>query len=350
MEHALAGMLRSTTGLHRVTHRQEASLVRALIHHAFGDPSSELHIETVPDPVPGPGQVLIRMSASPIHNHDLLTVAGDYGFKPELPAASGTEATGVVEALGEGVSHLAIGQRVTGGSFGAWAEKYVANAAGLVPVPDSLDDGTAAQLISMPASALALLNTLKASQGDWIAQNAAGGAVGRLVAQFARSRDVNVLGLVRRSAGVEELAEAGIQNIVATDADGWRERVTEITDGAAIIAGVDSVGGTATGDMLSLVTDGGRLVLFGGMASWRMEAAIADVIFRGVTIEGFWGAKVMPALAPEARSALIGEVIQRAVAGDITLPVEEVFPLERIADAIAAHNRPGRAGKVLLRA
>jgi NADPH:quinone reductase-like Zn-dependent oxidoreductase len=323
--------------------------VRALIHHAFGDPRSELHLETIPDPVPGPGQVLVRMSASPIHNHDLLTVSGDYGFTPELPAASGTEATGVIEALGDSVTGLTIGQRVTGGAFGVWAEKYVANAAGLVPVPDSLDDEAAAQLISMPASALALLNTLNANQGDWIAQNAAGGAVGRLVAQFARSRGVNVLGLVRRSAGVDQLAGAGIRNIVATDTEDWRDRVVEVTGGAPIIAGVDSVGGPATGDMLGLVADGGRLVLFGGMASWRMEAAIGDVIFRGVTIEGFWGAKVMPAMAPDERAALIGEVIQRAVAGDITLPVEEIFPLDRIADAVAAHHRPGRTGKVLLR-
>jgi NADPH:quinone reductase-like Zn-dependent oxidoreductase len=328
--------------------RQEAA-VRALVQHAFGEPAAELRLETVPDPVPGPGQVLVRMSAAPIHNHDLLTVSGDYGFKPELPAPSGTEATGVVEALGDAVTGLKIGQRVAGGSFGVWAEKYVANAAALVPVPDTLDDETAAQLVSMPVSALALLNSLNANQGDWIAQNAAGGAVGRLVAQFARGRAVNVLGLVRRSAGVDELAAAGIGNIVATDTEDWRDRVAEITGGAPIIAGIDSVGGPATGDMLGLVADGGRLILFGGMASWRMEAAISDVVFRGVTIEGFWGAKVMPAMAPEERAALIGEVIQRAVVGDITLPVEEVFPLERIADAVAAHNRPGRTGKVLLR-
>lgn len=323
--------------------------MRALIHDRFDDPAEVLQVREVPAPTPGPGEAVIRMSLAAIHNHDLLTVSGDYGFTPDLPAPSGTEATGVVEALGDGVAHLTVGQRVTGGAFGVWAEKYVANAAGLVPVPDAVDDEAAAQLVSMPLSALALLDSLGVDDGDWIVQNSAGGAVGRLVAQFARSRGLNVLGLVRRSAGVDELAAAGIDRIVATDREDWRDEVARITGGAPLRVGVDSVGGAATGDILSIVADGGRLILFGGMASWRMDAAIGDLIFRGITITGFWGARVMPALAPEKRAALIREVVEGAAAGTVALPVDEIFPLDRIADAVAAHHRPGRAGKVLLR-
>lgn len=323
--------------------------MRALIHDAFGDPAEQLRLQSAPDPTPGPGQALIRMTAAAIHNHDLLTVSGDYGFTPDLPAPSGTEATGVVEAVGEGVTNVTVGQRVAGGAFGVWAEKYVANAAGLVPVPDAVNDEAAAQLVSMPMSALALLDSLDVSEGDWIVQNSAGGTVGRLVAQFARGRGVNVLGLVRRGAGVDELAAAGIDRVVATDRDDWREQVRAVTDGAPLRVGVDSVGGPATGDLLSLVADGGRLILFGGMASWQMQAGIGDVIFRGITITGFWGARVMPALDPDKRASLIREVVTGVASGAVALPVDEVFPLERIADAVAAHNRPGRAGKVLLR-
>lgn len=322
--------------------------MRALIHHQFGVPSRELRVENVPDPVPGPGEVVVKMTAAAIHNHDLLTVSGDYGFTPELPARAGTEATGIVESLGDGVTNLAVGQRVAGGSFGAWAEKFIARAAGLIPVPDGLSDETAAQLVSMPASALALLNVLGASEGEWIAQNAAGGAVGRIVAQFARGRGVNVLGLVRRSAGVGELAEAGIDRVVATDRDDWRDRVAEITGGAAIAHGVDSVGGSATGDLLSVLADGARLTLFGGMGSWTFEGSMNDVIFRGITIDGFWGAKVLPAMDADERAALFSEIIEKAMSGEIVLPVEAAFSLADMAAAVAAHDRPGRAGKVLL--
>ena len=92
--------------------------MRALVQPQFGDPSEVLSVQEVPDPQPGPGQALVRVLLSPIHNHDLWTAWGSYGFKPEMPARAGTEAVGVVEALGEGVEGLQVGQRVaTGGSF-----------------------------------------------------------------------------------------------------------------------------------------------------------------------------------------------------------------------------------------
>ena len=323
--------------------------MRALIHHTFAEPSAALNVEEIPDPTAGPGEVVVAMTASAIHNHDLLTVSGDYGFKPELPARAGTEATGTVVALGEGVTNLAIGQRVAGNTFGVWAEKFVAPAAGLVPVPDAVSDESAAQLLSMPLSALALLETLGVNEGEWIIQNAAGGAVGRLVAQFAASRGIKVVGLVRRTDAIAELASVGIENIVATDQPDWRDRVAKLTGGSPIVRGIDSVGGSATGDMLSVLADGARLSLFGGMGSWDFSGSMNDIIFRGITIDGFWGAKVMPALAPEKRLALIGEILTKIASGSVVLPVEGTFAIADIADAVTAHNRRGRIGKVLLK-
>lgn len=324
--------------------------MRALVQPEFGDPTEVLSVQEVPDPEPGPGQALVRVLLSPIHNHDLWTVRGSYGFKPGMPARAGTEAVGVVEVLGEGVTTLDVGQRVaTGGSFGAWAELIVAPAAGLVPVPDGMSDESAAQLVSMPFSAIALLDSLDLSEGDWFVQNAANGAVGRLVAQLAEARGVNVLGLVRRSAGVEELREQGIGNVVATDDDGWRDRVREVLGDAPVVAGVDSVGGRAAGDVVSLLAEDGVLVVFGAMASPTLEIASGDVIFKQVVVKGFWGSKVFPAMDREKRAALMGELVSGIASGALALPVEEVYSLEDIADAARANAEPGRRGKVLLR-
>ena len=324
--------------------------MRALIHSSFGAPEDVLHLEDRPLPEPGDGQVRLRIVLSPIHNHDLWTVRGTYGFKPGLPAPSGTEALGVVDALGAGVEHLAVGQRVaTGGTFGAWAEYIVANAAGLVPVPDALPDETAAQLVSMPFSTITLLDFLGVKEGEWIVQNAANGAVGRMLAQLGAARGVNVVGLVRRTAGVEELRAQGIERVVATDQDDWEQRVAELTGGAPIVAGVDSVGGAAAGQVLSLLTEGGTLVAFGAMDSPTMEIASSDVIFKQATVKGFWGSKVIPALDPTTRRALFGELFQRLSDGTLTLPVAGVFDAADIRDAVQASNTPGRVGKVLLR-
>jgi NADPH2:quinone reductase len=324
--------------------------MRALVQPQFGDPAEVLSVEEVLDPQPGPGQALVRVLLSPIHNHDLWTVRGSYGFKPEMPARAGTEAVGVIEALGEGVEHLTVGQRVAaGGSFGAWAELIVAPAGGLIPVPDAIPDEAAAQLVSMPFSAIALVDFLELSEGDWIVQNAANGAVGRLVAQLAVPRGVNVLGLVRRADGVDELREQGIERIVATDDEGWRDRVREIVGDAPIVAGVDSVGGSAAGDVVSLLAEDGVLVVFGAMASPTLEMSSGDVIFKQVVVKGFWGSKVFPAMDREKRAALMGELVSGIASGALTLPVEQVYGLDEIADAARASAEPGRSGKILLR-
>ncbi len=323
--------------------------MRALVHDTFGDPSDVLHVTEVETPEPGPGQVRVRTLLSPIHNHDLWTIRGTYGYKPELPARSGTEALGVVDAVGEGVATLQPGQRVVaGGTFGVWAEYFVAPAAALIPVPDAIADEAAAQLVSMPFSALSLLDYLDVEPGQWIAQNTANGAVGRLVAQLAAARGVHVLGLVRRAEGVEELAAAGIEGVVATDQDGWRERALEITGGAPIVAGVDSVGGAASGDVLSLLAENGTLVVFGAMASPTMELSSGDVIFRQLTVKGFWGSKASAAMEPARRAALIGEIITRVAEGSLSLPVAAVHAFDDAASAARENFTPGRVGKLLL--
>lgn len=323
--------------------------MRAIVHHQFGEPTDVLDVEEVETPQPGPGQVRLRIVLSTIHNHDLWTIRGTYGYKPELPARAGTEAVGIVDALGEGVDGLQVGQRVaTGGTFGVWAEYVVTPAAGLVPVAAGLPDEMAAQLVSMPFSAISLLHSLDLQPGDWIVQNTANGAVGRMVAQIAQARGIHVIGLVRRQSAVDELAQQGIGNVVSTDADGWREKALAIADGARIVAGVDSVGGTASNDVLSLLSDNGTLVIFGSMGAGKLELSAGDIIFRQATVKGFWGNVVSKTMDAETRGALFGELSRYLADGTLTLPVAATFGLEDAREAMAASLSP-RVGKVLLR-
>ena len=323
--------------------------MRAIVHPQFGEPTDVLDVEEVETPEPGPGQVRLRILLSPIHNHDLWTIRGTYGFKPELPARAGTEAVGVVDALGEGVEGLEVGQRVaTGGTFGVWAEYVVAPAAGLIPVADALPDEMAAQLVSMPFSAISLLHSLDLKAGDWLVQNTANGAVGRMVAQIAKARGIHVLGLVRRQSAVDELAQQGITNVVSTDADDWREKALAIIDGGRVVAGVDSVGGAAANDVLSLLSENGTLVIFGSMGDAKLELSAGDIIFRQATVKGFWGSVVSKTMDAETRGALFGELSRYLADGTVTLPVAATFALEDVRDAAAASFSP-RVGKVLLR-
>lgn len=330
--------------------------MRAIMHNEFGDPAHVLHVEQVPLPEPGPGKVRVRTLLASIHNHDLWTVKGDYGFKPNLPARAGSEAVGVVDALGDGVEGIEVGQRVvTGAAFGTWAEYFVASAAALVPVPDTIGDEAAAQLFAMPFSAVSLLDYLDVQPGDWIVQNTANGLVSKLVAQLAAVRGVNVVGLVRRSAAVDELAAEGIGNILATDTDDWRARAADLAGKAGFAAAVDSVGGQISGDLAALLRRRGLLVSFGAMSASgpgqtaNLQIPVNAVIFNELTVKGFWGSAVSKEMSPEKRRELLGEVLTGVASGALTLPVEAVFEFEQITDAATANTRPGRAGKVLLR-
>ena len=123
----------------------------------------------------------------------------------------------------------------------------------------------------------------------------------------------------------------------------------EITGGAPIVAGVDSVGGSASDDVLSLLADDGTLVVFGAMASPTMSLSSGSVIFRQVTVKGFWGSKVSRAMDASARAALIGEVIRGVGDGSVTLPVAAVHSFDEASLAVRANFEPGRVGKLLLR-
>lgn len=324
--------------------------MRAITHRSFAEPESVLSVEELPLPEPGEGEVRVRTVLSPIHNHDLWTVRGTYGFVPELPARAGTEAVGVVDALGPGVDGLAIGQRVaTGGTFGVWAEYFTATASGLIPVPDAVPDETAAQLVAMPFSALSLLHFLELDEGAWLVQNAANGAVGRMVAQLAAARGIHVVGLVRRSTAVDELRDQGITNVVSTDDEAWRERVDEITGGAPIAAGIDSVGGQSAGDVLSLLAEKGNLVAFGAMAAPTLEMSSGDLIFRQTTVKGFWGSAVNREMDSATKTEIFGELMARVSSGELTLPVAGSYSFEDVRAAVSASLSPGRIGKILLR-
>ena len=324
--------------------------MRSAMHHRFGDPAEVLVPGDSQMPEPGPGEVRVRMRLAPIHNHDLWTLRGQYGWKPELPAIGGSEGFGVVDALGEGVQGLAPGQRVaTASGRGTWAEYFVVPAQALVPIPGAVADEVAAQLLAMPLSALMLLEFLGVEPGQWIVQNAANGAVGKTLAMLGAARGVHVLSLVRRDAGVAEMEALGIGHVLCTATDGWRDAARALLGKGRARAAVDSIGGEASADLVPLLGDGGELVCFGSMGGEPMRIPSGDVIFRHLVVKGFWGSRVARDMDADDRRRLTGELLQRAAQGELRLPVDAVFPLERAGEAAAASLRPGRAGKVLLR-
>lgn len=324
--------------------------MRSATYDHFGKPTEVLHIGNRLTPEPKANEVRVKTILASIHNHDLLTIRGQYGFKPELPAIGGSEAMGIIDAVGSEVKNLQVGQRVAAASVQAtWAEYFVAPEHMVFTVPDSLDDEMAAQLIAMPLSALMLLEFLEIKTDQWIIHNAANGAVGKSLAMLAAARGVKTINLVRSSNAVTELETLNIKNTINTSDDDWKEQVKSILGNAEISAAVDSVGGDASGDLLSLLGHGGTLASFGLMSGKPMTLNPTDLIFKQAVVKGFWGSKISQEMSVENKQRLINELIERAIVGQLKLPVEAIFDLADVVKAVDGEVQAGKKGKVLLR-
>ena len=324
--------------------------MRSATYDHFGKPSEVLSLGDRPTPEPKANEVRVKTILASIHNHDLLTIRGKYGFKPELPAIGGSEALGVIDAVGSDVKDLKVGQRVAAASVQAtWAEYFVASADMVFPVPDSLKDEMAAQLIAMPLSALMLLEFLEVESGQWVIHNAANGAVGKSLAMLAAARGVKTINLVRSSDAVAELEALDIKNNINTSDDDWKEQVKAIIGDDKISAAVDSVGGEDSGNLLSLLDHGGVFAVFGAMSGKPMMLNPTDMIFKQAVLKGFWGSKLSQEMSVDNKKRLIKELIDRAVDGKLKLPVEAVFDLADILKAVDGKIQAEKKGKVLIK-
>jgi len=324
--------------------------MKAATYTKFGDPADVLEIKDVARPQPKAGEVLIRTVLSPIHNHDLWTIRGTYGYKPELPALGGSEALGIIEAVGDGVDTTMIGKRVVNaGKIGTWAEYFTAPAAGVLPLPDVITDEAGAQLIAMPFSAIALLEFLDVKEGDWVIQTAANGAVGKIFADLARTRGIKTINLVRRTEAVAELEALGIDNVLSTGQDGWKKRAREILGDSGAKAAIDSVGGPIVADIADLLTLNGLLVVFGTATGVPLQLNAGSMISNHLTVKGFWGSRIISEMAAEEKTRLITELVTLAAHGKLHLPSGGEFGLDQLTDAVKASLTPGRSGKILIR-
>ena len=324
--------------------------MRSATYDHFGKPTEVLSLGDSPIPEPKANEVRVKTVLASIHNHDLLTIRGKYGFKPEMPAIGGSEAVGIIDAVGSDVTDLKVGQRIAAASVQAtWAEYFVAPEHMIFPIPESLDDEMAAQLVAMPLSALMLLEFLEVESGQWIIHNAANGAVGKSLAMLAAARGVHTINVVRSSDAIAELEAIGVENNINTEDEDWKEQVKAILGEDKISAAVDSVGGEDSGALLSLLGHGGMFAVFGAMSGKPMVLNPTHMIFKQATLKGFWGSKLSQEMSVENKQRLVDELIDRAVNGKLKLPVEATFDLADIVDAVDGKLQKEKSGKVLLK-
>jgi NADPH:quinone reductase-like Zn-dependent oxidoreductase len=331
--------------------------IRALVARGVGEPADVLRVETRPLPVPGAGEVLVRVLAAPIHASDLHIMRGRYGYTPEFPAVLGSECVGVVEAVGAGVDSVEVGERVvTVFVTGTWQEQIVTAASQVIPAPQGLSDSTACQLTTNPLTAVLLVSTVDAGSGDWLLQTAAGSTVGRLVVQLAQHRGIRTINVVRRRAAVSEILQLGGTEVICTEDEIVAARVADIAGPGGVHKALDCVAGQLGADVFEALAPGGELVVYGALSTHRQTDPSAltiplfarSVIYDAKTLRGFWLFRWVITTSPEQVAATVGEAHDLVTTGILEIPDGQPIPVEHFTDAVSLAEAPAHGAKPLL--
>jgi NADPH2:quinone reductase len=309
-------------------------MTNAIVLHEVGGPE-QLRFEAVPDPVPRPGQARIRQSAIGLNFIDVYLRTGLYKA-PAFPFIPGQEGAGVVEALGPGVSGLAVGDRVAyAGVNGAYAEIRVLPAERLVHLPDGVDDRTAAAMMLKGMTAEYLLfRCARVEAGNTILFHAAAGGVGSIACQWARALGLRVIGTAGGPDKVRRARDNGCDVVIDTQSEDIVARVKSLTGGAGVSVVFDSVGKDTFAASLDSLRPRGLLVLFGQSSGVVPPLELSQLAAKGSLF------LTRPSLAHyvASRSDLelsAGRLCAAVSSGAVRIQIGRSYPLR---DAAQAHR------------
>jgi NADPH:quinone reductase len=322
------------------------STMKALQVSKFGGPEV---LERVELPVPSPrvGQVLIKVEAIGLNFADMLNVAGQYMTRPALPFVPGMEFSGTVVALGEGVTHLQIGQRVAALGGSGFAEYATTSAAGILPLPSSLSAPEAAAIPISYYTAYFALGTLgQAKAGETVLIQAAAGALGTASIQLAKQMGLKVMALASSESKLELTRALGADvNLLNGRAD-LLEAVLKASGGEGVDIVLEVVGGEKFVQSVQMLRSQGRVMVIGSASGGTANLNPLMLMGKNVTVTGVW-------LTPlTGNAALMREASEYLVpllsSGRVKPQVGEVFSLENAGKAFEFMSSRASVGKVII--
>jgi NADPH:quinone reductase-like Zn-dependent oxidoreductase len=297
---------------------------------------------------PAADEVVFEVLAFPVNPSDLMFCSGHYGLTPSLPACPGAECVGRVVAVGQQVKNFGAGDIVIPLNGENWVQRRKVKAQSVVKIPATIDLRQASMLrINPPTALLMLTDIVPLNRGDWIVQNAANSAVGRLLIALARERGLRTVNIVRREDLAPELKNLGADAVVA-DGPGLAQRVENAVSGARIALGIDAIGGRDAKRLGFLVGEDGTVCNYGRLSGPDVFATSSDLIVRGIKYTGFWLTRALRNRSPTEIAKIYSELSQRILDGELYAPVEAVYPIDQIGAAISHAQREGRDGKILV--
>lgn len=315
----------------------------------YGTPWEVARCAEVPDVgAPAADEVVFDVLAFPINPADLWFCRGSYRLKPPLPATPGAECVGRVVAVGTSVTHVRPGDLVINLQRENWTQRRRVKGDDAIPLPAGIDLRQAAMVrINPPTALLMLSDFVDLRAGEWVIQNVANSAVGRLLIVLAKQRGLRTVNVVRRAELAAELAALGADRVLV-DGDGLADRVAEATGRAEIRLGIEAVGGAATARLVECVANDGTVVHYGSMSGEDPWAGRSNFIYRGVRLTGFMLGRFLARRSPEQVRAIYADLGAQVQAGTLSAPVDSVYPIDDIREALRHADRGGRHGKILV--
>lgn len=321
--------------------------MRAIVCREYGTPE-DLVLEEVPDPTPGPGQVVIKVRAAAVNYPDFLMIAGRYQIKLPPPFSPGSELAGDVIAVGEGVDFVA-GERVSATSFvGAFAEQVVIDARGVTPIPDGVDYADAAAFGVTNRTAYYTLRTVApVKPGDWVVVLGAAGGVGLAAVDIGVLFGARVIAAASGADKLEVCRRRGATECIDYEREDLKARLKEITGETGAQVVVDPVGGPYSEQALRGLGRGGRFVTLGYASGAIPAIPLNLVLLKGITVQGM-EIRTFMIDHPEEMARDDAELRSLLAEGKLRPYICARFPLAEAAAAIRYVADRKAIGKVLI--
>jgi NADPH2:quinone reductase len=324
--------------------------MRAVLCTAFEGIKS-LSIGEAAEPRPKPDEVLIDVHAASVSYMDYLMISGGYQMRPPLPYVPGTDAAGVVVAVGSKVDRFRPGDRVTcGGWYGGFAEQMTAKAGRTSRLPDNVDFGVGSTLLHIYLTAYySLVQRGRVEPGETVLVTGASGGVGLACVELAHLLGARVIAAVGSDAKASIVRDYGADEVINYSREDVRDRVKALTAGEGIDVCIDNVGGSLFGTLARLMRWNGRLLPVGFAGGEVPSLPMNLPLLKNYSIVGvFTGA--WADRFPDESSRAADVVLAWVSEGKLRPRIDRVLPLERAAEAMRAIENRSVAGRIVLQA
>ncbi|TQL68693.1 NADPH:quinone reductase-like Zn-dependent oxidoreductase [Nocardioides albertanoniae] len=322
--------------------------MRAALVKEFGQPSV-LSVDEVPDPEPGPGEVVIAVGAASVNFPDLLVVDGSYQNLPARPFTPGKEAAGRVVAVGHGVERISVGQRVmTLVEHGAYAERLVVPEDLVIELPDGISFEAAAALGLVYSTAhFGLRRRGRLQPGETVLVTGAGGGMGSAGIQLAKAWGARVIALAHRPEKATVARDQGADVVLTSAPETLRDDLLDTTDGHGVDLTLEMLGGDYLTQIIRATAWEGRVVIVGFAAGGQNPVKPGHLLVKNISLVGLQSSDYRDR-EPEEMRTTMAEVLELVDAGKIDPAIDLTFPLEKAGDALQ-YVKDGRVrGKVVL--